>query len=172
MLYLLAFQCALYLAGIHPGSDGAPSYLKSDEARWAKRLGLKQSYVRKIVEAAGYSQDNQVRLEDLDVRHLRPRKHVFLVMTAGNGHCLTLIVIAQKTGFLQKVWEAAELPGGAGFCHDGARTGNFTAHATEDGVIIVDVPKDEEGHYVLEGTKRLVYKWNGKTYALSTLLEP
>jgi hypothetical protein len=92
-------------------------------------------------------------------------------MTAGNGHCLTLIVLAQTGESVRKVWEASELPGGGGFCHDGARTGDFTAHATAGGVITVDVPKDEEGNYVLQGIKRLVYRWNGENYQLSQHLE-
>jgi hypothetical protein len=170
MLYWIAFHCALYLAGINPGSTGPSSYLKSDEATWAKRLGLNPSYVSGIVKAAGFSEDDEVRIEVLDVHNLRARKHILLVTVAGNGHCLTLTVVARKTASMEKIWEASDF-GGGGFCHDGARTGDFIARAAKGGVIVVDVPKDENGNYVLPGVKHLVYRWNGETYELSTRLE-
>src|SRR5258708_20103411 len=166
MVYLAAFFCALSLTGINSGSNGE-SYLKSDEARWAKQLGVKQSYVREIVKTAGFSEDDQVRIDDLDLRHLSVRKHILLVTAAGEGHCLTLSVVARKSGSIQKVWELTEFPEGGGLCHDGARTGNFEVRATRSGVIIIDVPKDENGNYVLDGIKHLVYKWNGEAYVLN-----
>ena len=46
-------------------------------------------------------------------------------------------------------------------------TGNFEARATRSGVIIIEVPKDENGNYVLDGIKHLVYKWNGEAYVLN-----
>src|SRR5260370_31189730 len=116
MFCLVALPCVFSLAGINSGSDGATLLLRNDEARWARQLSLKQSYVRKIVEAAGCSQDDEVRIENLDVRHLRARKHILLVTAAGNGHCLTLSVVASKKESMEKIWEASEL-GGGGFCH-------------------------------------------------------
>jgi len=169
MVYLIALYSALSLATISHGCpDDQPSYLKSDEARWAKRLGVKQSYIHEIVKTAGFAEDDQVRIEDLDLRHLSVRKHILLVTTAGNGHCLTLSVVGRKKESMEQVWKADEL-GGAGFCHDGARTGDFQARATEAGVIIVDVPKYANGKYVMP-VKQLVYKWNGHEYVLDEQL--
>ncbi len=163
MIRLFILYCAL--CTVLPNESNA-QFLESDERRWAKRLNLSEGYVHKIVKAAGYSEDDEARIENLDVHHLRHRRHIFLVMVAGNGHCLTLIVLAKKAGSLEKIWETAEAPSGAGFCHEGTYSGNFTARATEDGAIVVDVPKDEEGSYVLEGIKSLVYRWNGQNYTL------
>src|SRR5258708_30332058 len=142
MLYLAAFFCALSLTGINSGSNGE-SYLKSDEARWAKQLGVKQSYVREIVKTAGFSEDDQVRIDDLDLRHLSVRKHILLVTAAGEGHCLTLSVVARKSGSIQKVWALTEFPEGSGLCHDGDRTGKFEERTTRRGVPSTDLTKDD-----------------------------
>jgi hypothetical protein len=166
MRRLIALCCALSLTGVHYGEAGA-SLLKKDEAKWAKLLRLNQSYVSSIVKAAGYSDEDQVRIETLDIRHLSARKHILLVTAAGNGHCLTLTVLTRKTESIQKIWEVSETPEGAGFCHVGAHSGNFKAYATSSGSVIVVVPKDEEGNYIVSRTGQLVYKWNGKTYMLN-----
>jgi hypothetical protein len=161
---LIALHCALCLTSIMPSN--AESYLRADETRWAKRLGLKESYVRQIVKAANFSEDDEVRIENLDVGHLSARKHILLVTAAGNGHCLTLVVIARKAGSLEKIWETADFHDG-GFCHVGAYSGNFEARATREGAIVIDVPKFATGKYVFDEIKRLIYKWDGKTYVLS-----
>jgi hypothetical protein len=164
--YLVLFLACLSLA------QDRESYLKQDETTWARRLGLEPSYVSKIVNAAGFSEDDEVRIDNLDVRHLRLGKHILLVTAAGNGHCLTLTVIAVKAESMEKIWEMSELPGGGGLCHVGAYTGNYIARATADGAIVVDVPRYKGGNYPqgkhVAGIKRLVYQWNGETYVLKT----
>jgi hypothetical protein len=168
MASVIVLHFVLLLAGIGFGSNSA-SLLQADEVRWAKRLGVKPVYVSGIVRAAGFVEDDEVRIDNLDIRHLSRRKHILLVTAAGNGHCLTLTVVTRKEESLEKVWQMYEL-NGAGFCHVGAYSGDFSARANADGFIIVDVPKFEggtypRGKYVL-GVKQLVYVWNGKTYVV------
>jgi len=166
MLWQIALYCALYMNASSTGQD-ATSMLRRDEAKWASRLGLTPSYVDKIIKAAGYSEEDEFRIENLDVGHLSQRKHILLVTAAGNGHCLTLSVVARKAESLQKIWELSETPAGGGFCHVGAYSGNFRAYATSTGKIVIDVPKDKRGRYILDAP-RLVYKWDGEHYSLRT----
>jgi len=166
MASVMALRWVLLLAGIGFGSNST-SLLQADEVRWAKRLGVKSEYLSRIVKAAGFVEDDEVRIDNMDIRHLWRRKHILLVTAAGNGHCLTLTVVARNEASLEKVWQTYEL-NGAGFCHVGAYSGDFSARANGDGFIIVEVPKFEggtypRGKYVL-GVKQLVYVWNGKTY--------
>jgi hypothetical protein len=166
MRWQITFRCALILAAIVPRLSGQ-SLLKADEATWAKRLRLQQSYVSKIVQAAGFSEDDEIRIEKLDLQHLSSRGHVLLVTAAGNGHCLKLTVLARKENFVRRVWRTSVAPGGAGFCHAGAYSGDFQAHATSNGTIVVEVPRYAKGGYVLPGVRRLVYKWDGQKYAVN-----
>jgi hypothetical protein len=145
-------------------TQSSTSQLRTDELRWARKVGLPQSTVSAIVKAAGISEDDEVRIENLDAHHLMHRNHVLLVTAAGNGHCLTLDVVEHGKNSVKKVWEVSEAPDGSGFCHTGAHSGDFKAYAAADGRIILDVPKDKDGHYVLDGIRRLIYTWNGGTY--------
>jgi len=142
------------------------SLLKSDETRWARQLKLKRAYVSALVKAAGYAENNDARIENIDVVNLRSRRHSLLVMAAGNGHCLDLVVLANVKAGVEKIWQQSQTPDGGGFCHSGAGTDDFKAHTTKSGTIVVDVPMDENGELVIPGMTHLVYKWNGQTYAL------
>ena len=165
-LFLLAVA---HLAPAEPTVDENWTKIHhQDDVRWAKKTGLSPQQVRSLRAAADIDDDTEAaRIDSLDTAALAFRKQVLLVTAAGNGHCLTLTVFSRLGQSFQKIWEADEIPGVSGFCHNGAYSRDFNVRATKEGKIIVEVPKDTSGTEAFGGLKQLIYRWNGKTYVLS-----
>lgn len=141
---------------------------RQDDLKWSRISGLSPRDVRRARIAAGIGDDLEGgRIDNLDSKDLAFRKQLLVVTSAGNGHCLTITVLTKKESVFQAVWSVDEATGVGGFCHDGAFSGNFEVHATKEGGIIVDVPRDTNNSGAFGGFKQLLYEWNGQTYVLS-----
>ena len=132
---------------------------KEDDKEWATRTGLKPETVRKLRLAIGVTDDDEAIIDEIDMKGLRARNHIFLADAGGNGHCLGLYVLARHRASFVKVWSAVD----KGFCRQSP--GNPHAYVTADGKIKVKIDiEDDKLMLANKETLYVTYAWNGKTY--------
>lgn len=133
-----------------------------DDTKWARKTGLSPALVRRLrIAAALQDSDPEGRLEEVDVANLKSRRQALVVVSYGNGHCLTVTVLGRKRSGWVSVWSESEAPDGSGFCHEGM-TPNPTVSVSRKQEIVIEIPTEraEQGC----ATRRLIYSWKGKTY--------
>jgi hypothetical protein len=116
-------------------------------------------------------------IETVDATTFASRKQILFVVSAGNGHCLTLGVFTVSGQSQSRIWELDELPGGrGGICHE-QMLGYPTAFARAPGDIVVQVPTgpayivsdvDRKSSYPIStALAQYTYRWNGSTFKLA-----
>jgi hypothetical protein len=146
-------------------SDQWKKIHRNDDVKWARISGLSVEEISNLRRASGITDDmTEGRIDEVDAKHLSFRKQILLVTSAGNGHCLTLTALSNKSGSWEQVWQASEMPNGDGFCHE-SLSGNPVAYAKKTGEIVVKIPKKQtDGKQVDLLVK---YTWTGETYQFS-----
>lgn len=111
---------------------------------------------------SGVRDDEEEYIDNLDTQNLKKLKHVLMVTTSGNGHCLRLIVFEREGETFQRLWSIDETPSGSGFCR--ASPKNPEAFATVDGQIVVRIPVFDYNKNIDKSTDIYTYVWTGKKY--------
>ncbi|SPE26943.1 hypothetical protein SBA3_1330008 [Candidatus Sulfopaludibacter sp. SbA3] len=145
-----------------------------EDYSWSLKTGVPASDVREMRIAAGISDVTPNSVANIEVEPLKQRKQVLLVQS--NGGCIRLHVLERTSDHFAELWTNSEIPRqnpsifderkapGQWICGHAPR--GPSAHATEDGQIIVEVP------VLLDISQRSLpvytykYAWNGRTYSL------
>jgi hypothetical protein len=155
---------------------------REDDAKWAHLTGLSAATVHKLWRMASRfanENDDDSRIDQLDLRALSNRNHVLLVTSSGADHCLRVSVFeVVPANSFRKLWTEEQSPDGEGFC--ATRLGQAKVQVW-DGIIDVVIPeaqnaddarnvstivyqydwKDAEYRYI--GTKRIVRNFTKAT---------
>jgi hypothetical protein len=145
---------------------------KKDLSKWAAKTGLPFRLVSELTKTATRDDVRNVEeeyfwytIENVDIKTLSQRKHILLSTWAnGTGHCLTLYVLKQEGAHFEKVWHSTD-----NLCTESV-LGAAKTQAMPDGRIIVrfrEYSEDYDGEKDQPSILRakLIYKWDGATYA-------
>jgi hypothetical protein len=146
-----------------------------DDAKWAHMTGLSAATVHNLWRMASHfadENDDDSRIDQIDLRALSARNHVLLVTSSGEDDCLRVSVFQMVSAkSFRKLWSEEQTPEGRGFC--ATRFGRAEVQVW-DGVIEVIIPEAqnaknarnlsitayqygwENGMYRFFGTKHMV----------------
>ncbi|MCU1285646.1 MAG: hypothetical protein JWO13_1996 [Acidobacteriales bacterium] len=140
-----------------------------DDTVWAQKSGLSVETVRKLRLEAGVPDDlHETRIDNIDAKTLRSRHQIFIVTSAGNGHCLTLNILTEQRKRIHLLWRLSELPDGAGFCHE-RMLPYPSAYVSKDQKVLVNIPSYADDESETGRALRIItYKWTGSTYQFAS----
>ena len=172
--FVALFAIVLFLLASQPVSAQNPStfdwvaFHRADDLIWSRKTGLSPQEVRDLRLAVGLADDEPSNpLDALDAETL-PHERIVLVTAAGSGHCLNVNVLNRHGRGFQKLWSAAEMPDGSGFCHPPACR-NASAFATRKNEVRIVAPVQLAGAPIgaCDENTGLTYQGKGKTYVLT-----
>jgi hypothetical protein len=177
---LVAFTMTAVISLAADERESARAWHRQSWVTWSNRTGLNIETIESLwhIAVGPHGEDEfEQGIENIDAQTLRSRKQILFVVSAGNGHCLDVIVFGNDGQKKNLIWRLHELPEGGGICHE-RMLAYPTAYAQPPGEIVVQIPtgaawvarkRDDPGsaYPVSTALKVYTYRWNGAEYKLA-----